>query len=121
MPNTSCISANDYIEQKLHGSIKQLETTLGTDVLVFVGDITGGVDDLFRDVIEQKIKRRPRRNKITIILTTLGGYIQIVQRIVDTLRHHYTFVEFIVPNYAYSAGTVFVMSGDKILFSSWPY
>ena len=30
------------------------------------------------------------------------------------MRHHYDEVEFVVPNYAYSAGTVLVMSGDKI-------
>jgi hypothetical protein len=106
--------ANDYIEQELDTSIKRLETTLDSDVLAFVGDILGGVDDVFREVIEQKVSRRPRKHKLTIIITTLGGYIEIVQRMVDTVRHHYKIVEFIVPNYAYSAGTVFVMSGDKI-------
>lgn len=114
MDNTSCISANDYIERKLNESIGKLEVTLDSDALAFVGDIIGGVDDLFREVIEQKVQKRPRRNKLTVIITTLGGYIEIVQRIVDTLRHHYKIIEFIVPNYAYSAGTVFVMSGDKI-------
>lgn len=33
---------------------------------------------------------------------------------VDTLRRFYQLVHFIVPNYAYSAGTVFVMAGDDI-------
>lgn len=33
---------------------------------------------------------------------------------VATLRRHYQLVDFIVPNHAYSAGTVFVMSGDAI-------
>jgi len=37
-----------------------------------------------------------------------------VQRIVDTFRKHYTAVDFVIPNYAYSAGTVLVMSGDAI-------
>ena len=49
-----------------------------------------------------------------VILTTTGGYIEVVQRIVDTLRRHYDLVSFVVPNYAYSAGTVLVMSGDEI-------
>src|SRR4030043_1154152 len=114
MPNTSCTPANDYIKQKLDENIKKLETTQDSDILAFVGYITGGVDDVFREVVEQKVSRRPRKNKLTLIITTLGGYIEVVQRIVDTLRHHYKIVEFIVPNYAYSAGTVFVMSGDKI-------
>jgi len=37
-----------------------------------------------------------------------------VQRMVDTLRRHYQVVDFIIPNYAYSAGTIFAMSGDAI-------
>ena len=110
----NCMPANDYIEKKLDENIKALEATLGSDVVAFVGDITGGVDDLFREIIEKKVKVKPRRNKLTVIITTLGGYIEIVQRVVDTFRHYYKIVEFIVPNYAYSAGTVFVMSGDKI-------
>ncbi len=109
-----CISANDYIERKLDENIRAIETTLDSDVLVFVGDIIGGVDDVFREIIERKVVQTPIRQKLTVIITTLGGYIEIVQRIVDTIRHHYKVVEFIVPNYAYSAGTVLVMSGDKI-------
>ena len=38
----------------------------------------------------------------------------VVQRVVDTLRRHYNLVDFIIPNYAYSAGTVLAMSGDAI-------
>lgn len=33
---------------------------------------------------------------------------------VNVTRHHYTEVEFVVPDYAFSAGTLFCMSGDKI-------
>lgn len=32
----------------------------------------------------------------------------------ETIRHHYDHVNFVVPNYAFSAGTVLVMSGDCI-------
>jgi hypothetical protein len=38
----------------------------------------------------------------------------VVQRIVDTFRHYYGYVEFFVPNHAMSAGTVLAMSGDAI-------
>jgi hypothetical protein len=110
LPNT----ANDHIEQKLNECVGALETTLNSDVLVLVGDIIVGVDDAIRDIVEEKRRQEPKRNKLTVIITTWGGYIEIVHRIVDTLRHHYKFVEFIIPNYAYSAGTVFVMSGDEI-------
>jgi hypothetical protein len=33
---------------------------------------------------------------------------------VSVVRHHYATVNFIVPDYAMSAGTIFCMSGDKI-------
>jgi len=49
-----------------------------------------------------------------VILTTNGGYIETVQRIVDTFHYHYDHVSVIIPNYAYSAGTVLAMSGDEI-------
>ena len=32
----------------------------------------------------------------------------------DPIRNNYRYVDFIIPNYAYSAGTVFAMSGDAI-------
>lgn len=49
-----------------------------------------------------------------VILTTNGGVIETVQRIVETLRHHYGHIGFVIPNYAFSAGTVLAMSGDDI-------
>jgi len=111
--NSTPITANKFIEQQLDECVGQLEATLHSDVLSFTGEIVYGVDDLIRNVIEEK-RRQSKREKLTVILTTSGGYIEVVQRIVDTLRYHYKVVEFIVPNYAYSAGTVLVMSGDAI-------
>lgn len=60
------------------------------------------------------MKAEQPRERLTFILETPGGSIEVVQRIVETLRHHYRYVDFIVPNTAYSAGTVLVMSGDAI-------
>jgi len=37
-----------------------------------------------------------------------------VQRMVATIRRHYQIVDFVIPNYAYSAGTIFALSGDAI-------
>lgn len=80
------------------------------------GAITWGVDDHFRSTIESRpsISRSQQSKRVTVVLTTGGGYIEVVRRMVDTLRRYYCDVEFIVPNYAYSAGTVLVMSGDAI-------
>lgn len=62
----------------------------------------------------EELKATSRRSKLAVVLTTLGGYIEIVQRIVESLRQHYETIDFIIPNYAFSAGTVFAMSGDSI-------
>ena len=77
------------------------------------GDLLAGVDDAIRGVIESKAKGTTH-DKLVVVLTTGGGYIEPVKRIVETFRHHYTYVEFIVPNRAFSAGTVLAMSGNAI-------
>ena len=49
-----------------------------------------------------------------VFLTTPGGSLSPVQRMVDIFRHFYKEVNFIVPDYAFSAGTILCMSGDNI-------
>ena len=105
--------ANALIEQQLDQRLKAIEDDFSADVFTFNGPLLVRVDDLVREAVEKK-QAQGDRAKAAVILTTLGGYIEVVRRIVDTLRTHYQIVEFIVPNYAYSAGTVLVMSGDAI-------
>lgn len=113
MTNKTPLTANEFIELQLDERAKDLEGTLESDVLAIMGEILSGVDSFIRDVVEER-HSSSNRDKLTVILTTAGGYIELVQRIVDTLRHHYNIVDFIVPDYALSAGTVLVMSGDTI-------
>ena len=108
------MGANELIEQQLDESLKELEQELDSDVLTYIGPIIGGVDDVIKNVVEQKENNLKMRNKLTVILTTTGGYIEVVHRIVDTLRYHYKIIDFIIPNYAFSAGTVLALSGDSI-------
>lgn len=91
-----------------------LENAFGADAIALSGPLIFGVDDLLRPCIEKKSKKAPIRNRLVFIVTTEGGYIEVVHRIVDTMRKHYEIVDFIVPNYAYSAGTILVLSGDSI-------
>ena len=102
---------NSFIEQELDARAKALEDAFEADVLTFSGTLVGNIDDIFRVEIE---KRCNKRSRLCVFLTTGGGYIEVVQRIVELMRHHYREVEFVVPNFAYSAGTVLVMSGDRI-------
>jgi hypothetical protein len=81
------------------------------DVIVFIGPIIHPVADDLRDAVENLIDRKKR---LSVILETFGGYVDSARRIAETLRHHYSHVEFIIPCHAMSAGTILAMSGDAI-------
>ena len=89
-----------------------IEDTMQADVLTFIGSLLYGSEDVVRDQVEEISKSDQKREKIVVILETDGGNIEVTQRIAETIRHHYDKVEYLVPNYAMSAGTVLVMSGD---------
>ena len=71
------------------------------------------LDDGFRAAIEQ-IKSSSKRTRLVVILETYGGTPETVERLVAVMRKHYKEVDFVVPNFAYSAGTVLALSGDRI-------
>jgi len=104
-------NANLIIVEQLTERVRALEKCTGGDVIVVCAPIRFGLDVVIREAIEGLSKKK---RKLTVILETEGGYIEVAQRIAQTFRHHYRIVEFIVPNYAYSAGTVLVMCGDAI-------
>ena len=110
---TNPLNCDGLIEKQLDEYAKILENKLDSDVLAFSGPLVGVADDFVRDFVE--LMQRPNHhNKLAVILATSGGYIEVVHRIVDTIRHHYGYIRFIVPSHAYSAGTILVMSGDAI-------
>jgi ClpP class serine protease len=104
-------NANDLIERQLDEHAKRLETILDKDVLGVFGSLFFGADTVIKDAVEQRAKKH---KGLAVVLETGGGFVEVVQRIVDTLRYHYEVVDFIIPDYAMSAGTVLAMSGDAI-------
>lgn len=71
------------------------------------------LDDEFRVVLE-KIKEQGTQDYLVVMLQTMGGFMETVERLVAVMRTHYKRVSFVIPNYAYSAGTVLALSGDSI-------
>lgn len=100
------------IEEQLAIRAVELETASSSDLVSLISPIMYGTDEAMRLMVEELAEKRPR---LTILLETPGGFIEVAQRIADTLRHHYGHVEFLIPSHAMSAGTVLVMSGDAIL------
>lgn len=107
------MDANKLVEGNLDIHLAEVETQTGGDALAFNGQIVSGIDDFIRNAVENR-KEKSDKEKLSVLLETPGGYITVAQRIADTFRHHYKIVDFIIPNYAMSAGTVLVMSGDSI-------
>jgi hypothetical protein len=110
------------VESHLDECLEKVQGQFRSEALAFFGPLYYGAEDNIRDAVEfsqgaLKGKKAPgivRRPKLSVILETPGGYIQVAERIANVLHKHFDFVEFIVPDYAMSAGTVLVMSGNDI-------
>ncbi len=104
-------TCNEIIERQLDIRARALESITNGDVLILISALARLVDDRIQEAIEG----RPRKHsKLVVVLETPGGYNNVVERIAHTFRQHYKRVDFVVPNYAMSAGTVLVMSGNAI-------
>jgi len=110
------ISSDYVIETTLRNVNRVLSNSLKADILILKSPMMPPIDDVVRVEVEGVVDggRRKKNDKLVVILETNGGLAETVERIVVVFRKHYSVVEFIVPNYAYSAGTLLVMSGDEI-------
>lgn len=111
MPKKAPVTSTAFVWKQLDDYLREIAAAFNSDAITLNAALVYGVETVVRDVVEAIDEKK---NKLSVILTTGGGYIEVVQRIVDTLRHHYEQVEFVIPNYALSAGTVLAMSGDAI-------
>jgi hypothetical protein len=103
--------SNNIIEQQLRERAVSLEQAADADVLTYIGAIFWTADERVKDAVEGIDNRRSR---LLVLLETGGGYIDATERIALIFRHHYRQVEFVIPTYAMSAGTILAMSGDAI-------
>jgi len=103
------------IVSMVNDSAKELEDALSADLVFYHGPIHPALFRVFRNFIEEvKSASKRTENAVAVVVRTSGGSAETVERMVDVLRHHYGTVNFIVPDTAMSAGTIFCMSGDKI-------
>ena len=100
--------------QAMQNAFNTLEEKLNADVFVYYGDLVDGVEADVKQIVEQICNETQKHETLFVLLTTHGGSLSPVKRIVNIFRNFYAEVNFIVPDYAYSAGTVMCCSGDKI-------
>jgi ClpP class serine protease len=105
---------DETVKELLNKNLLELEKYLTADVLFFYGPILEGSEQNFLEIVEQLAEDSNKKDVLFILLTTPGGSAIAVERYVNIIRRHYQEINFIVPDYAYSAGTIFCMSGDKI-------
>ena len=92
--------------------LKEISEHCSADVITIYGPIGPPLDETFRLAIE---RTKTHRNNLLVIVDTPGGNVEVTERIVETMRHYYQEVNFLVSSKAMSAGTVLVMSGDAII------
>lgn len=103
------------ITELINQQAEVLEDKLKCDVIFYHGSIYPQYFRHFRNFVEV-VKNTSNRaeNAVAIVLRTGGGSAETTERMVGVLRAHYGQVNFVVPDVAMSAGTIFCMAGDKI-------
>lgn len=105
---------NQTIELALSHYSKTTADAFKADVFSFIGGISPDLLSPFRAHMEQLAERKERPDNLVFMLYTAGGMVEIVEKMVEIIRHYYKEVWFVVPDIAMSAGTILCMSGDKI-------
>ena len=105
---------NETIELALNHYSKMVAQHFEADVFSYVGGIRPEYLSSFRAHMEALATHENKPENLVFVLYTPGGVAEVVEKMVDIIRHHYQEVWFVVPDMAMSAGTILCMSGDKI-------
>lgn len=123
----SLVPENNNLVPEIQRAIKDIEDIRGKPLLCYVANVVRPVpdtsilssDDLpFNEMVN---KVAPGISDIDIMVVTAGGSGQQVSQFVNTLRPRFDNVEFILPYMSMSAGTLWVLSGDKIWMDERAY
>ncbi|MDR2728377.1 MAG: hypothetical protein LBB56_04535, partial [Chitinispirillales bacterium] len=86
-------------QKEISTALEDLRTYLNADVFAYCGDLMDGVEEEVRKNVEHLKETNPNNQKLYVLLTTNGGSLNPVNRIVNIFRHHYHEVYFIIPDY----------------------
>ena len=108
------IDTDQLIRHVLDTMNEKLSTEMEGNCIFVNCPLLPPLDNEFRIVIENIKRNDTAQQHLVVMLETRGGVMETVERMVSVMRKHYKTVSFVVPDYAYSAGTILVLSGDKI-------
>jgi hypothetical protein len=99
------------IEEELRSRATEVERLLNADLVSYLGPIDEDHISSLKVVLEAI---KPRRSQLALNFETYGGYVESAERMANIMRHHYRKIDFLITTFALSAGTVLVMSGDRV-------
>jgi Serine dehydrogenase proteinase len=110
----------DLISEVLKG-LSQIEQLRSRPCLSYVGNVVrpeapdSGIDSTDDLPFLEMVNQVPQDvDSIDIFLATRGGSGHQVSRFVNCLRSRFNEVDFLIPSFCMSAGTLFALSGDRI-------
>ena len=103
----------ELTNKTLNEKLETIERYFDADCISYYGQINQDSPFILSKIVSD-LALENKHKHLVFLLTTSGGSILAVERIVQILRHYYEKITFIVPDYAYSAGTILCMSGDEI-------
>ncbi len=105
---------NQTIDNALDYYAEETAKAFKADVFSYIGGIRPEYIAPFRAEVELLADRENRPDNLAFFIHTPGGVAEVVEKMVDIIRHYYKEIWFVVPDMAMSAGTILCMSGDKI-------
>lgn len=106
---------DETIKETLSTRLVKLEQHMSGDVAFYYGLLDSSTLRSFRDFIEQTaVESNCNKQRLIFFLNTGGGSAEAAEKMVEIMRHHYSEVFFVVPDFALSAGTILCTSGDRI-------
>jgi len=104
--------------------LQRISVLRGKGIIVYAADQTKNLREIstimdYSDIVPfQDQLSLVAGNEIDIIIETPGGIAEVAEDIVRITRSRFEKVGMIVPGWAKSAGTIFVMAGDEILMGA---
>lgn len=112
---------NTNLLDELVRAIEDISVLRGRPCLVYSGNVVrndsgnSGVDQTDDLPFQELVRSVPaQHSKVDVLVSTRGGSGQQVARFVDYLHSRFDEVDFLIPSYCYSAGTLLALSGDHI-------
>jgi len=115
------LNPNINILDEVIKGLKEIQRIRERSCLAYLGDVVSNrtgefgidqTDDLpFQEMVDSI---NPDIRKVDVFLATRGGSAHQVIRFVNALRTRFDEVDFIIPSFCMSAGTLFALSGDNI-------